>query len=109
MVEQVDRDAAAAYARGQQKFSFLWSESGAIKMGSHDDWEIVQAFRDHRIAAEVRGMEAAAKIADNRAKASETAIKHLPDEDKSYLRGSLIASEQIAAKIRAALNGGQHE
>lgn len=47
-IVQADRDAAAGYARAQLKFSFLWSESGAIKMGSHDDWEIVQAFARHR-------------------------------------------------------------
>lgn len=58
-------------------------------------------------AAEARGKEAAARIADNRAKASETAINVLPDEDKSYLRGSLIASEQIAAAIRASIGQEQ--
>lgn len=47
-IAQADRDAAAGYARAQPKFSFLWSESGAIQMGSHDDWEIVQAFARHR-------------------------------------------------------------
>jgi hypothetical protein len=50
-------------------------------------------------------IERDAGIADNRAKASQTAIDHLPDDNKSYLRGSLIASEQIAQAVRDQANG----
>lgn len=86
MITQEDIDAAK---------SILW-----VSTIIDDQNAIAETFAAHRTAAEQRGMERAAVIADERAKASQLTIAHTPDRDKSYSRGSLIAAEQIAAAIR---------
>ncbi len=57
MVEQVDRDAAAELTPPKIR-------AINVRLGHLDDTPLVQAFRDHRIAAEARGKEAGARIVE---------------------------------------------
>jgi hypothetical protein len=95
-VEQVDRDAAA------DLIERYWSGANASMMklaasyrAGHSHGAFVRAFEAHRIAAEARGMEKAAKIADQ-LHCGEGVFEQLYDGN-------------VGQAIRAALNGGQHE
>lgn len=57
-VEQVDRDAAIVYARGELQWSGY--RRNAVQQGQNDDHPLVQAFAAHRIAA----LEEAARVRD---------------------------------------------
>jgi hypothetical protein len=91
MVEQVDRDAADAYR-----------ETHGLNGLNRD--HLAEALSAHRIAAEARGMEKAAKIVEA-SKVRENIAELAPQVAESINRGM----DLIAAAIRAALNGGQHE
>lgn len=63
MVEQVDRDAAWPF----RPEGYGPSDKPAWDAGTYDDMpagEAIRSFRDHRIAAEARGMEKAAKFVE---------------------------------------------
>jgi len=108
MVEQEDRDAAADYAFKHD--NSVWWMPEAIRDGQEDDGPLVQAFKSHRIAAEARGMEKAAKIASQREQMHEDAWYKAPSpEAKVNLDARKWEAHDVAATIRAALNGGQHE
>jgi len=82
MGEQVDWDAAFAFAES---------------VGGADTSLLSARFAAHRIAAEARGMEKAAKIAEG--------VYQDSGWDGAFQR----CGNAIAFSIRAALNGGQHE
>jgi len=117
MVEQVDREIAAILeAIGPFKFHVTNQENYS---GEHREWkeeytepkngslteQIVRAAYPLIVhAAEARGMEAAAKIVEA-SKVSEHIAELAPQLATSINR----AFDEVAANIRAALNGGQHE
>lgn len=87
MVEQVDRDAAAEVAPNNESWGVL------VRGGALDDDPIVQLFAAHRIAAEARGKEAAARIAE------ETFIGATYEQVPNAVK----IREEIADAIRASI------
>jgi hypothetical protein len=105
MVEQVDRDAAAEQYLEMLPFS---TEEGAkfIRNGKNDELPLVQAFAAHRIAAEARGKEAAARIASEHAATWGKRWREKEDEgDKPdiYQHGRLAGLSDGAATVATAI------
>lgn len=115
MVEQVDRDAAADFLKSRMDhkcsagLDCLYSDQ--ISRGGADWHVLVRAFAAHRIAAEARGMEKAAKIVDEymNDQNSRAYDRRQDGRDDSFHAASTSAASRIATAIRAALNGGHHE
>ena len=98
-VTQDDRNAAAAlYLKNMGEPLSLHDKSTAaeIEMGVRDDWDCVQAFAAHRIAAEAKAIEAAASIAEHAW--IVCAIDVIMDADAAQ-----ALCERTAETIRAAL------
>ena len=132
MVEQVDRDAAWPYIPSN---SIAGADRDGFFNGKYDDCQAVQAFAKHRIAAEARGMEAAARIVEGASKRMATKdmremlllqakairasigqehsseVERLRDENGRLL-GEINGYKDALAQaegIIEELNGGQHE
>jgi hypothetical protein len=105
-VSQLDRDALAAY----YKHPLIANDSMAVGVLS-EKWQdgcsdaelaILETLAAHRIAAEARGMEAAAKIVEKDAEGMSWS-------ESASISGAGFELIKRAAAIRAALTGGQHE
>jgi len=104
MIEQQDVELVAELfeAIGNAAAAFVVRQCGISGTTQNTLAEKVAA---HRIAAEARGMEKAAQIAEDEDHPSEWNNTRYTD----HCTGFRVAREQTADAIRAALNGGQHE